>query len=44
VKSKLGSETSITRVKTVDIQPLGPFVLIAALLPLSFLLIRRNLT
>jgi von Willebrand factor type A domain len=43
VRSNLGKESSITRVKTVDIQPLGPFVLIAALLPLSFLLVRRNL-
>jgi hypothetical protein len=44
VRSKLGSESSVTRVKTVDIQPLGPFVLLAALLPLTFLLVRRNLT
>jgi hypothetical protein len=43
VNSNLGAGTSIARVKTVDIQPLGPFVLIAALLPLSFLLVRRNL-
>lgn len=43
VRSKLGSKSSITRVKTVDIQPLGPFVLLLALLPLSFLLVRRNL-
>jgi hypothetical protein len=43
IRSKLGKGTSVSQVKTVDIQPLGPFVLIAALLPLSFLLIRRNL-
>jgi uncharacterized protein (DUF58 family) len=43
VRSKLGSESAVIRVKTVDIQPLGPFVLVAALLPLSFLLVRRNL-
>ena len=43
VRGRLGSESTITRVRTVDIEPLGPFVLIAALLPLSFLLIRRNL-
>jgi von Willebrand factor type A domain len=43
VRAKLGSESTITRVKTVDIQPLGPFVLLLALLPLSFLLVRRNL-
>ncbi|MCA1852225.1 MAG: hypothetical protein LC647_07480, partial [Beggiatoa sp.] len=44
VRSKLGSESSITRVKTVDIEPVGPYVLLAALLPLSFLLVRRNVT
>jgi hypothetical protein len=43
VRAKLGPGTSITRVKTVDIEPLGPFVLLAALLPLSYLLVRRNL-
>jgi hypothetical protein len=43
VRSKLGSKSTITRVRTVDIEPLGPYVLIAALLPLSFLLVRRNL-
>jgi hypothetical protein len=42
-RSKLGSGTSVTRVKTVDIQPLGPFVLLIALVPLAFLLVRRNL-
>jgi hypothetical protein len=42
-RSALGSQGSVTRVRTVDIQPLGPFVLLAALLPLAFLLIRRNL-
>jgi hypothetical protein len=43
IRSQLGSGTSVTRVKTVDIEPLGPFFLLAALLPLSYLLIRRNL-
>jgi hypothetical protein len=43
VRAKLGAGTSITRVKTVEIEPLGPFVLFAALLPLSYLLVRRNL-
>jgi len=42
-RSKLGSESSVVQVKTTDIQPLGPFVLLVALLPLSFLLVRRNL-
>jgi hypothetical protein len=44
VRSKIGSGTSVTQVKTVDIHPLGPYVLLLALLPLSFLLVRRNLT
>jgi hypothetical protein len=43
VRSKLGSESSVTSVKTVKIEPLGPYLLFAALLPLSFLLVRRNL-
>jgi hypothetical protein len=43
IRSKLGSESAVTSVKTVDIQPLGPFVLIAAVVPLGFLLVRRNL-
>lgn len=43
MRSKLGSEPAVTHVKTVDIQPLGPFVLVAAVLPLGFLLVRRNL-
>jgi uncharacterized protein (DUF58 family) len=43
VRAKLGSKSTVTRVRTVDIEPLGPYVLIAALLPLSFLLVRRNL-
>jgi hypothetical protein len=41
-RSKLGSGTSVTYIKTADIQPLGPFVLLAGLLPLGFLLWRRN--
>jgi hypothetical protein len=44
IRSKLGSGTSVTNVKTADIHPLGPYVLLAALLPLGFLLVRRNLT
>jgi hypothetical protein len=44
VGSKIGFGTSVTQVKTVDIHPLGPYVLLVALLPLSFLLVRRNLT
>jgi von Willebrand factor type A domain len=44
VRSKLGSGTSVTNVKTADIHPLGPYVLLLALVPLSFLLVRRNLT
>jgi hypothetical protein len=43
-RSKLGSGTSVTQVKTADVHPLGPYVLLGALLPLSFLLVRRNLT
>lgn len=43
VKAKLGTKSTVTRVRTVDIEPLGPYVLIAALLPLGFLLVRRNL-
>lgn len=43
-RSKLGSGTTVTQVKTADIHPLGPYVLMAALLPLGFLLARRNLT
>ena len=43
VRAKLGTKSTITRVKTVDIQPLGPYVLLAALVPLGFLLVRRNL-
>jgi hypothetical protein len=44
IRSKIGAESAVTRVKTVDIQPLGPFVLIAAVVPLGFLLVRRNLS
>jgi hypothetical protein len=44
VRSKLGSGTSVTQVKTADIHPIGPYVLLFALLPLGFLLVRRNLT
>lgn len=43
VRAKLGTKSTLTRVRTVDIEPLGPYVLIAALLPLGFLLVRRNL-
>lgn len=43
-RSKLGTGTSVAQVKTADIHPLGPYVLFAALLPLAFLLVRRNLS
>ena len=43
VRARLGTKSTITRVKTVDIQPLGPYILMAALVPLGFLLVRRNL-
>ncbi len=43
VRSRLGSESTVTSVKTVEIAPLGPYLLFAALLPLGFLLVRRNL-
>jgi hypothetical protein len=42
-RANFGKGSSTISVKTVDIQPLGPFVLLVALLPLSFLLVRRNL-
>jgi hypothetical protein len=42
-RAEFGRGSSTVSVKTVDIQPLGPFLLLVALLPLSFLLVRRNL-
>jgi hypothetical protein len=42
-RSNLGSGSEITLVKTADIHPLGPYVFLAALVPLGFLLWRRNL-
>jgi len=39
----VGSGPSRTRVEASDVQPLGPYVFLAALFPLSFLLWRRNL-
>ena len=42
-KAQFGKGSSTVSVKTVDIQPLGPYVLLIALVPLSFLLVRRNL-
>lgn len=42
-RAEFGKGSSTVSVKTVDIQPLGPFVLLLALVPLSFLLVRRNL-
>jgi hypothetical protein len=43
IRSNLGDESTVTTVKSVDIEPLGPYLLFAALLPLGFLLVRRNL-
>jgi hypothetical protein len=39
----IGSGRSTVRVEASDVRPLGPFVFLAALAPLSFLLWRRNL-
>lgn len=41
-QSMVGSGGSVTRTQIVDIRPLGPYVFLAALVPLSFLLLRRN--
>jgi len=42
-RSMLGSGGAVTRAEIIDIRPLGPYVFLAALVPLSFLLLRRNL-
>ena len=42
-RSMVGSGGTVTRAEIIDIRPLGPFVFLAALVPLSFLLLRRNL-
>jgi hypothetical protein len=39
----IGSGRSAVRVEAADVRPLGPFVFLAALVPLSFLLWRRNI-
>jgi von Willebrand factor type A domain len=39
----IGSGRSIRRVVASDVRPLGPFVFLVALVPLSFLLWRRNI-
>lgn len=42
-RETIGTGRSALRVEASDVRPLGPFVFIAALVPLSFLLWRRNL-
>jgi hypothetical protein len=42
-REAIGSGPSAVRVEASDVRPLGPFVFLAALAPLSFLLWRRNL-
>jgi hypothetical protein len=42
-RSSLGSGRTSVRIEAADVKPLGPFVFLAALLPLSLLLWRRNL-
>jgi len=42
-RSMIGSGGAVTRAEIIDIRPLGPYVFLAALVPLSFLLLRRNL-
>lgn len=42
-REAIGSGRSTLRVEASDVRPLGPFVFLAALLPLGFLLWRRNL-
>lgn len=42
-REAIGSGRSTVRVEASDVRPLGPFVFIAALLPLGFLLWRKNL-
>jgi von Willebrand factor type A domain len=42
-RDAIGSGPSAPRVEASDVRPLGPFVFLAALVPLSFLLWRRNI-
>jgi hypothetical protein len=42
-RDAVGSGRSTLRLEASDVRPLGPFVFLAALVPLSFLLWRRNL-
>ncbi len=42
-REKLGDGKAVVRAEQSDIEPLGPYVFLAALLPLGFLLRRRNL-
>lgn len=42
-RDAIGSGRSTLRVEASDVRPLGPFVFLAALMPLSFLLWRRNI-
>lgn len=42
-REAIGTGRSAVRVEASDVRPLGPFVFLAALAPLSFLLWRRNL-
>jgi von Willebrand factor type A domain len=42
-RDAIGSGPSAVRVEASDVRPLGPFVFLGALVPLSFLLWRRNL-
>jgi hypothetical protein len=42
-REAVGSGPSTVRVEASDVRPLGPFVFLGALVPLSFLLWRRNL-
>ena len=39
----IGEGETVTRVEQSDIDPLGPYVFLAALVPLGFLLLQRNL-
>jgi len=43
-RDTIGTGRTTLRVEASDVRPLGPYVFLAALLPLSFLLWRRNLT
>jgi hypothetical protein len=39
----LGNKEAVRQVEAIKIRPLGPFLFLAALMPLSLLLWRRNL-